>query len=69
MVFADASARHDLEAIVHPAVYRAISAGLRAFDLTGSYPAAVVDIPLLYETGRASDFDRVLVTHCSQACS
>src|SRR5512132_2422149 len=33
IVFQDASARHDLEAIVHPAVYRAITAGLRAFEL------------------------------------
>ena len=30
IVFADAAARRDLEAIVHPAVYRAIAAGLRA---------------------------------------
>ena len=49
LVFADAAARRDLEAIVHPAVYRAIAAGLRAFELTGSrarhrrHPAAVRD--------------------------
>jgi dephospho-CoA kinase len=64
IVFADPSARRDLEAIVHPAVYRAISAGLRAFDLLGDYPLAVVDVPLLYETGHACDFDRVIVTVC-----
>src|SRR5579862_5038635 len=29
VVFSDAVARRDLEAIVHPAVYRAITAGLR----------------------------------------
>src|SRR5919197_5097761 len=51
IVFADAAARKDLEAIVHPAVYRAIEAGLRAFELTGGHRFAVVDIPLLYETG------------------
>ena len=55
----DRAARRDLEAIVHPAVYRAIAAGLRAFELTDDPPLAVVDIPLLYETGRAGDFDRV----------
>src|SRR5215468_6372543 len=49
IVFADATARRELEAIVHPAVYRVIEAGLRAFELTGSYPFAVVDVPLLYE--------------------
>jgi dephospho-CoA kinase len=64
IVFADASARRDLEAIVHPAVYRAIAAGLRGFDLLGGYPLAVVDVPLLYETGHAADFDRVIVTAC-----
>ena len=35
IVFADPSARRDLEAIVHPAVYRAIAAGFRAFELIG----------------------------------
>src|SRR5438874_13613995 len=34
IVFADPAARRDLEAIVHPAVYRAIAAGLKAFELT-----------------------------------
>lgn len=62
IVFADAAARHDLEAIVHPAVYRAITAGLRAFERLGEPAFAVVDVPLLYETGHAPDFDRVIVT-------
>jgi dephospho-CoA kinase len=62
IVFADVNARRDLEAIVHPAVYRAIAAGLRAFELLGGAPFAVVDVPLLFETGHASDFDRVIVT-------
>ena len=65
LVFSDAAARRDLEAIVHPAVYRAISAGLRAFERLGDSPVAVVDIPLLHETGRASDFDAVVATVCS----
>jgi dephospho-CoA kinase len=64
IVFADPAARRDLEAIVHPAVYRAILVGLRGFALTGDYPFAVVDVPLLYETGGQKDFDRVIVTAC-----
>jgi dephospho-CoA kinase len=64
VVFADAAARHDLEALVHPAVYRAIAAGLRAFELVDAPPLAVVDVPLLYETGHADEFDRVIVTAC-----
>ena len=68
LVFADEAARRALEAIVHPAVYRAIAAGLRAFELIGGGAAlAVVDVPLLYETGHASDFDRVIVTACPPA--
>lgn len=67
IVFGDDEARRALEAIVHPAVYRAIHAGLRAFELTGGAALAVADIPLLYETGRAADFDRVIATVCSEA--
>lgn len=65
VVFADPSARRELEAIVHPAVYRAIAAGLRAFELVGDGRFAVVDVPLLYETGAEKTFDRVIVTTCS----
>jgi dephospho-CoA kinase len=67
VVFSDPAARRDLEAIVHPAVYRAITAGLHAFETIGSYPMAVVDIPLLYETGHEPDFDQVIVTACAPA--
>jgi dephospho-CoA kinase len=65
IVFADPAARRDLESIVHPAVYRAIEAGLRGFALTGEYRYAVVDVPLLYETGAQDRFDRVIVTSSS----
>jgi dephospho-CoA kinase len=64
LVFHDAPARRDLEAIVHPAVYRSIAAWIRALELVGDSTLAVVDVPLLYETGRAGDFDRVIVTWC-----
>jgi dephospho-CoA kinase len=64
VVFADAAARRALETIVHPAVYRAIAAGLRAFELISQPPLAVVDVPLLFETGAEKKFDRVIVTTC-----
>jgi dephospho-CoA kinase len=64
LVFEDASARRDLEAIVHPAVYHAIAAGLGAIESGDGPPLAVVDVPLLYETGRAADFDKVIATTC-----
>lgn len=64
IVFADSAARRALEEIVHPAVYRAIAAGMRAFELLDRSPFVIVDIPLLYETGHSSDFDRVIATVC-----
>ena len=58
---ADDAARRALEAIVHPAVYDAITAW---YTTLPPVPFAVADIPLLYETGRESDFDSVVVTAC-----
>jgi dephospho-CoA kinase len=66
IVFADEAARRDLEAIVHPAVRRSITAGLRAFQLLG-HDAVVVAVPLLFETGGAADYDRIVVTACAPA--
>jgi dephospho-CoA kinase len=67
IVFADPTARRELEALVHPPVYRAIVAGLRAFELTGNPPLAVADVPLLFESGHEGDFDRIVVTVCEPA--
>jgi len=67
IVFADQAARRALEAIVHPAVYRAIAAGMRAFELLDHSPIAIADIPLLYETNHAGDFDRVIATICPRS--
>ena len=62
LVFADATARSDLEAIVHPAVLRGIDEFFAG--LPSGVAFAVADIPLLFETGRASDFDAVIVAAC-----
>ena len=64
IVFSDADARRALEAIVHPAVYGAIQRWFESFARTGSRAIGIADIPLLYETGRESDFDKVIVTSC-----
>jgi dephospho-CoA kinase len=62
IVFSDAVARRDLEAITHPAVRTEID---RFFaDLPSTTILAAADIPLLFETGREGDFDRVLVAAC-----
>lgn len=63
IVFQDRQARLELEAILHPVVYRAIEAWMRAQEASGA-PFAVAEIPLLYETGREGDFDCVVVTAC-----
>lgn len=63
IVFQDAKARRDLEAIVHPRVYRAISQWFA--DLGDRRePLGIADIPLLFETGREIDYDAVVVTSC-----
>lgn len=70
LVFNDASARAALERIIHPAVYGAISAWFddRERDAARGGPrAAVADIPLLFETGREREFDRVVVAACPAA--
>jgi len=64
IVFTDEQARKDLEAIVHPAVYAAIAAWFVRLAAKGAPPVAIADVPLLYETGNAGSFDRVIVVSC-----
>jgi dephospho-CoA kinase len=62
IVFKDKRARLDLEAIIHPAVVKAISDFFAT--LPKRTPFAVADIPLVYETGREKDFDAIIVVAC-----
>jgi len=58
LVFSDEPARRRLEGIVHPLVFE------RIVELEEGAPADAVvvhDIPLLAETGRAGEFDHVIV--------
>lgn len=57
LVFADAAARRDLEAIIHPRV-RARAAEVEA---AASAPVVVHVIPLLVEAGQQGSFDEVVV--------
>ncbi|MFT5182221.1 MAG: dephospho-CoA kinase, partial [Alphaproteobacteria bacterium] len=59
-VFADAAARKELEAILHPRVRAAAKRFLRNQARAGA-PLVVLDIPLLYETGGEANVDGVLV--------
>ena len=60
LVLDDGDAMPRLEAIVHPLVRREEEAFLRAAGEAGA-PVAVLDIPLLFETGAEGRADRVVV--------
>jgi dephospho-CoA kinase len=62
IVFSDRAARADLEAIIHPEVYRRIREW--AANLPAGTRVAIADIPLLFETGHQHEFDRVIVCAC-----
>jgi dephospho-CoA kinase len=63
VVFSDRAARADLEAIVHPDVYRRIRDWFA--QLPFDTAIAIADIPLLFETGHEHDFDAVVVAACT----
>lgn len=63
IVFGDRAARADLEAIIHPEVYRRIQEWF--VNLARGVGVAIADIPLLFETGHEHEFDRVVVVACS----
>lgn len=60
LVFARPEARRQLEGILHPAIRRAFAA---ASAIAGG-PYQIHAIPLLAESGRAGEYDRVLVVDC-----
>jgi dephospho-CoA kinase len=64
LIFSDAQARRDLEAIVLPRVREATARWLASMDAQ-EHAFVVVAVPLLYEVGREKDYDAVIVTTCS----
>jgi dephospho-CoA kinase len=66
VVFADAGARAELEAILHPRIRAAWEAEVQGWRAAGREVGAVL-IPLLYETGAAPRFDAVICVVCSEA--
>lgn len=61
-VFGDPEAREKLERLIHPRVVEAQRAWLDALATRSEPPAAaVVEVPLLYETGAEARFDAVVV--------
>jgi dephospho-CoA kinase len=66
IVMADAAARRDLEAIVHPAV-RARRDELMAKARKARIPVVIQDIPLLFETMDPEAFDAVVLVDAPTA--
>ena len=62
IVFKDKRARLDLEAIIHPAVQKAIDEFFATLPKRTAF--AIADIPLLFETGRENQFNAVVVVAC-----
>lgn len=62
-VFADAAARHQLEAILHPAIRQRVKQALAQLNA----PYALLVIPLLVETGAYHDMlQHILVVDCPE---
>ncbi|SJN11392.1 Dephospho-CoA kinase [Leucobacter sp. 7(1)] len=61
IVFQDAAALQDLNAIVHPEVARLFAAAVANAQAADQRSIIVYEIPLLAETGRAGEFDTVVV--------
>lgn len=66
IILRDPDARVDLNAMVHPAVYREIERRIAALAAEG-VETCVVEIPLLVETGAARRFDVVVLVAAPRA--
>jgi dephospho-CoA kinase len=64
LIFGDALARRDLEAIVHPAVQAESQRRIAEFLAIDPNAIVVYDIPLLVESARTDEFDAVIVIAC-----
>lgn len=59
LVFADTEARRDLEGILHPRIWERLKAALVRAEQERR--ETVVEIPLLFESGRENDFETIWV--------
>ena len=65
LVYRDSSARHRLEAIIHPLVGQQTWQQASTFEASG-HPCLVFDVPLLVEAGHwRKKLDQVLVVDCT----
>lgn len=66
LVFSDVAARRRLEGILHPRIRQLWQQQVADWRMAGR-EAAVVVIPLLFETGAAGEFDAVVCVACTLA--
>ena len=66
IIFADANARRQLEALTHPPIIEALRTQIAEWRQSGTARAAAAEIPLLYEVGSEHDLDFVVVAACSE---
>jgi dephospho-CoA kinase len=65
VIFGDAAARQRLNAITHPRIRRRMTEEVAARSRRPG--VLILDIPLLYENGRAADVEQVIVVWVDQA--
>ncbi len=63
-ILEDDPARHELEAILHPRVYRRLEREVAGLEGGAGY--CILSVPLLVETGGLERVDRVLVVDCAE---
>jgi dephospho-CoA kinase len=66
LVFADPEARRRLDALIHPLVAQKLQAQFADLERRG-VELVLVEVPLLFETGREAAFDRVIVVAAPEA--
>ena len=65
IIFADADARRQLEALTHPPIIQALRAQIAEWRASGTARAAAAEIPLLFEVGSEHDLDKIVVAACA----
>ena len=66
IVFTEPEARERLEAIIHPRVIERVRQRIDGASAKGRYTAAVVEVPLLFESGTEDMMDEVWVVDSTQ---
>ena len=67
-VFADPEARRRLDGLIHPRVEAELKARVAELERRGA-DLVLVEVPLLFETGREGAFDRVIVVAAPEAAA